>query len=461
MIVETSLDYLQRLASEVHGDTDLALEIGTAYMRVARVQGVPIAANLGLPDQAERSLRTAETMVASVLAAQPRNRTAFLRMAQISHDRMILASARRPNDDVVPLAQRAVQWLDKYLDTGPVDRSEGQQILLVSSNVANQLRIGERFDEALRLNRRAIDLAPTVYEDAYRGVLLNDRAMIHREQGELDEALNDIREAARLQEPDPGHMEQGRILNFVLTLSRQGAILGDDTGISLGRPQDALAPLERAFALSDAIVHKEPQIESNTRGRLSNAGIVLANTLRHLDAGQAVALYDHVLVHLGEVRDYPRFRRDEVRALAGSTYPLRQLGRSAEARQRLDQAFVRLKDLKLYPADQIELGSEAEDALTALGDDEVATGNLQHGTEIYRELLDRVIAAGPKPETSLADAQRLSRLYASTADLERRSGRTDAADTLDRRRVALWQHWQGKRPGNPFVLRQLAASSLH
>jgi hypothetical protein len=43
-------------------------------------------------------------------------------------------------------------------------------------------------------------------------------------------------------------------------------------------------------------------------------------------------------------------RRLEVDALAGSTYPLRRLGRSAEqARQRLDRAFKRLTELNLYP----------------------------------------------------------------------------------------------------------------
>ena len=65
--------------------------------------------------------------------------------------------------------------------------------------------------------------------------------MIHRERGALDDALKDIREAARLQEVEAAKGEVGRVMNFVLTLSRQGAILGDDNGVSLGRPTEALA----------------------------------------------------------------------------------------------------------------------------------------------------------------------------------------------------------------------------
>src|SRR5207302_1705530 len=37
LIVDTSLEYLRRLAADVRGDPELALEVGNAYMRVARV----------------------------------------------------------------------------------------------------------------------------------------------------------------------------------------------------------------------------------------------------------------------------------------------------------------------------------------------------------------------------------------------------------------------------------------
>src|SRR5262249_36620610 len=40
LIVDTSLEYLRRLGSDVRDDPDLALDVGTAYMRVGRVQGV-------------------------------------------------------------------------------------------------------------------------------------------------------------------------------------------------------------------------------------------------------------------------------------------------------------------------------------------------------------------------------------------------------------------------------------
>src|SRR6267154_487308 len=59
LIVDTALEYLRRVTADVRMDPALALEVGTAYMRVARVQGVNISANLGQTEQAERTAQMA------------------------------------------------------------------------------------------------------------------------------------------------------------------------------------------------------------------------------------------------------------------------------------------------------------------------------------------------------------------------------------------------------------------
>jgi serine/threonine protein kinase/tetratricopeptide (TPR) repeat protein len=461
LIVDTSLEYLRRLGTDVQGDPDLALEIGTAYMRVARVQGIPISPNLGQVDQAGQNLRKAEALISSVLASRPGYRLAFLRMAQIAHDRMQLAAGEqhRLDDEEFTLAQKSAEWLDKYLETGPVDPAEANQALVVLSNVSIRYRNRERFDEALRLNRRGIDIARSANQPLHVGNLLQNTALIHRDRGELDEALQDIREAARILEPQPGtsRPEQSRTMNLIAAIARQGEILGKDNAVSLGRPQEAIVPLERAFKLCDDYVHQDPN-DSNSRIRLSQTGIALADILRHSDASEAVHVYDHVLRHLAEIQNNSKFRREEVKALAGSSYPLQRLGRSAEARQRLDAAFSRLSQLKLYPSEQIPLGSEPDEAVRALVDYEAGNGNLPRAIEICEKHLGQIFAAKPKPESSLIDAADLSRLYSSMADIYRRSGRVDSAAALDTRRLDMWQQWARRLPNNAFVLRQIAAT---
>jgi tetratricopeptide (TPR) repeat protein len=298
-----------------------------------------------------------------------------------------------------------------------------------------------------------------VNQPLYVGALLQNTALVHRDRGELDEALHDIREGARILEPAPGiaHPAFGQVMNLVAVLAEQGKILGDEHDVSFSRPQEAVVPLERAFRLCDEFVHQDPH-DSNSRDSLSRVGIALADMLGHSDARQAVAVSDHVLRHLAEIKNNTTFPRVESQALVGSSYALRRLGRSAEAHERLAAAFERLTQLKLYPADRITLGSEADYALRALADDEADNGNVSRAIDIYQDLLLRILAANPKPEDSLADATRLSRLYASAAALNQRFGKADVASTLETRRAALWQHWARQLPDNPFVLRQASAT---
>jgi hypothetical protein len=117
-----------------------------------------------------------------------------------------------------------------------------------------------------------------------------------------------------------------------------------------------------------------------------------------------------------------------------------------------------LKQLKLYPADRITLGSEVDYALRGLADDEADNGHVSRAIDIYQDLLQRILAAKPKPEDSLADTARLSHLYSSSSALYQRAGKADVASALDTRRMALWQHWVRHLPDNPFVLRQVSAT---
>jgi tetratricopeptide (TPR) repeat protein len=224
--------------------------------------------------------------------------------------------------------------------------------------------------------------------------------------------------------------------------------------ISMGRSAEAIAPLERSFQVVDQIARQDPN-DSNIRIPLSMAGNILAGALRHIDPARALVIYDQTLRRIGEIKNNSRFRRDEVQDLVGSSYALRALGRDAEARKRLDDAFSRLSDLNLYPAEQVQAGSETQKALIALAEYEAATGNTSRGIEIYRDLLGRVLAAKPTPQSHLADALALSDIYSGATKLNRQAGQLGIALDLDARRVEIWRIWDVKLPKNEFVRRQM------
>jgi len=299
LIVDTSLDYLRRLAADVHGDPGLALEVGNAYMRVARVQGVPISPSLGQMDQAEKNLRIADGFVQSALKAQPENRTAMLRAAQIAHDQMILARYKHATEEAFENAKRSAAWLDKFrADRG--DEAESSAILNTYFNVADEfMRLGQ-FDDALRLSSRGTEVAKLFHRPSQEGNFLIVSALVYQKRGNLDQALSDIQQSVKLLDPGPDWITQGgQAGNFQHALVYQGKILGGDDSANMGRPADAVKSLDQAFQIADAFVHRDLN-DHSFRGSLAMAGIAMGDILRHSDPRRALEIYDHTLRHLAE-----------------------------------------------------------------------------------------------------------------------------------------------------------------
>ena len=456
LIVDTALEYLRRVTAGVAiaKDPELALEVGNAYMRVARVQGVPISPSLGQMEPAEKNLRLADGFIQSVLRAQPSNRTAMLRAAQISHDRMILAQYTGHPGEALAFARISAGWLEKF-NAGERDRAEASAIFNTYLNVADRFRSEEQFDEALRLCNRATALAAALNRPPQRGTFLWVSAKILQQRGDLDQALQAIQESVRLLDPGAAWVTKGgQAHNFQLALVYEGRILGDPGSISLGRPQEALQPLEHSFQIADEFVHRDRN-DHNSRGGLAMAGISLAGILRRSDAARALQVYDHTLRHLAETPDDEHLERFEITLLAGSSDALRSLGRLADARQRVDAALQRLRHLKMYPAERIEFGSPAEETLQALALNEAAANHPAAAVAEYQKLLDHI---QPVSDSSLEDAVSLSSIYDRAAGLYLRAGDPVRAAELKTRGLELWRAWQRKLPGNSFVLRQIAAS---
>jgi tRNA A-37 threonylcarbamoyl transferase component Bud32/tetratricopeptide (TPR) repeat protein len=459
LIVDTSLEYLRQLAREAQGDPELALEAGNAYMRVARVQGVPITSNLGQMNQADQNLKLAEGLMQSVLAAQPGNRTAMIRSAQIAHDRMLIARLSGRHEEALTFARKSAEWLEKF-QAGKDDRPEGTAVLTTYLNVADQFMLGRQYDDALRLSRRAVEVSQAMSIRSYLGTFLWVSAEVYRNRGDLDAALHDIRESVSKLDFGPEHPEQSIKMNYVFALIKQARILGEDRAVSLGRADEAVAVLDRAFTIADGFVHLDRDDQS-ARGRVAMAGITMGDILRHSDPRRSLEVYDHTFRHLTEIQDNSSFRRFEVSVLAGSVYPLRSLGRNAEAHQRLQGAFERLRQVNSYPAEKIRPGSEPDLTLCALADYQAGNGHLSDAIQTYNELLRRVVAWGPRTDDSLADATHVSRIYASLAPLYEQAHQNEQARDLDTRRRDLWRGWDAKLPHNNFVRGQLTAVNGH
>jgi len=459
LIVETSLEYLRRITADVRMAPALALEVGTAYLRVARVQRSDTA--LGQTQLAEGNDKKALALIDFVLASEPSNRIALLRAAEISQEQMQIAS-QRDQDEALQFARKTDQRLQAYLKTAslehPLDRAEAEGVILVLLNVANIYGFAEQFNDSIATSRRAIDLARTANWPAYIGAAELNLAIVYQEQGRLDEALQAIQEATLILEPATGEKSVGKPLAYVSALIHAGSILGEDGGISLNRPDEALTYLEHARQTADDLAQHDPN-QFGSRERVFSANVMMSGILSRSDPSRALELCDEALRRLAEIKEHPIARLHEAETLAGSTYALRRLGRGAEAHRRLDIAFDKLRKLGAYPSDTIKPGTEVDKALSALADHEAENNNFQRSIAVYEELLRKGAAAGAKPRTSLADALQESRVFAALGALYPQVHQTDSKSAIESRRLELWRYWDSQLPGNSFVRRQLEAAN--
>jgi serine/threonine protein kinase len=460
-IVATALDYLQRLSADAGNDPSLALDLGTAYMRVARVQGVNISTNLGETEKADESEAKAQALIESVLAADSRNRrgllrTGLLRAAQIAHDRMTLAGDERREEDALGYAKKALGYAERYLVAGTLnkksDREESQQIILVFINTANRFIQANRYDEAIPICKRAAEIAEATNWPAQAGSAWMLIAMAQRAKGELESAGESGRRAIALLTPAASETSSGRLMAYSLALMRQGQILGEDDAISLGRSREAIDYFERSRALADEFARRDPT-DFQSQYRVYSSDMRIAPIISHTDPKRALGFYDDALDRMAAVSTNAGTPLNEAAALAASVDPLLRLGRFAAARERVAAALERLGTLAVDRAGKERPVPQLVEALRAQAECEAATRHPEKALKIYIDLIASVGQA-----RTLEEAVNLSSLYRAGEGVAARSGASGEASDFAARRHELWRIWKAKLPGSSYVTAQAAAA---
>lgn len=452
-IVSVSMAYLDGLGREARGDSQLTADLVYGYIQLAKVQGVPTFANLGQLPEAESSLAKAESYVQTLLssAARPED---LDKAAEIAELRMIVADTRQRDSDALVFARQSVARLESLMARGPAPEL-ARTTTSYWINLANGYLNQHLYDDAVRYARRGVELGRkygSPVDEQAAGLSLAANAL--RQSGQLEAALSAITESRKLVETASYSSNWRRASVLYTILWRQGQILGADSSVSLGRTEDALEPLQRAFDLMEGIASQDPA-DSLSRDRVGTAAQQLGDVLRHRDAHRALQVYDRGILRQREIRVSVRARRMEARLLAHSVYPLLDLQRPREAADRVAVALAILRETKDYPAPEVGVGSEPSDVLLAEADEQAASGHPDQALLTCRDLLQRVLAAKPDPESDLMQAAAISQIYETLANVARRVGSASEADAAAGRRLALWRSWQAKLPGNSFVERQL------
>ena len=457
-IVTAGMQYLDRLASQAAGDTSLSLEVAGGYLQLGQVQGVPTMSNLGDFAGAALSLEKAGKAVDVVLQTSPRNLDALMLRAEISMDRMILADSQNRDSEAESWGRACVATLDLIRRTLHPSPQQIRDMTTFYVNAGLSFMNRHEPEDAIRNTRQAVAMARAGADSRDIAVGLSLLANILRQSGDLDGALSAITESRAVAETVSFHDPNDRALILYIILWRQGQILGSDEEISLGRADDAIEPLRRAFDLMEQQASKDPA-DATSRDRLATAAWQLGDVLRHRDPREALAVFDRAIARQRELPGNVLARHAEARLLARSSYALRDLDRGAEARERIGRALALLAAGRDYPAPSVQPGGVAEAAVRALADQQIAAGQRDRAIATYRDLLDREMASHPHPDRDLRQAASLSRLYQSLERLYAASGNHREAANLNGQRRELWLAWNRKLPSNPYIQRQLDAAA--
>jgi serine/threonine protein kinase len=454
-MVSDSLQYLTSLSSDIHGDKDLALEIAYAYVRVAHAQGDPTSPNLGQFAEAEASLKKAQGFVDSVLTVDPGNRRALFIAATIAHDRMELAEELNRRDEMVSWAGETSGRVERFMSLGKVDPKDVYSMGYFEQNVAHSYSDARRFADALRASQRALEIIEPV-PSAHRlhGSILGAIVIARWQTGDLDGALQTAQESVQLQETQAASGHASARINLASALCSEGEILGkQDAEPSLGRTREALAAFQRGLDITEELAKMD---SDDYRSRQWEAIIALeiGNIRRHDEPQKALAVYDHALARIREVKTDASMQLGTAELLADSSYAARWAGQREDAKRRIEEAFQLLRDAHQYPASAIEPMSTSDSVMRAAADHYAETGEPNKAIAAYQELSDKLTAWKPDPQNDLRDATCLSRTWTAQANLLRRVGRSDEANRLETQRTELWNHWNDKLPNAQFLLRQ-------
>jgi serine/threonine protein kinase len=455
-MVTDSLQYLTSLRSEVHGDRELELEIAYAYVRVAHAQGDPTSPNLGQFAEAKVSLDNAERFVDAVLAQDPLNQRGLFIATTIAHDRMELASSQERVEEIFSWADKTGDLVERFMRLGgEFTPHEVYSMGYFEQNVARAYADTRHFDKAIHAANRALEIVqPVPSARRVEGSVIGTLVIARWQTGDLVGAFNDAKRAVELQQVEAATGHASLRVNLANALFTEGLILGKaDAEPSLGRYHDALAPIQQGMEIGEDLASTDSS-DYMSRFTLAVLSVQFANILRHQDPREALAVYDHALARLREIKPNVSSQLAEADLLAASSYAARWIGRGEDARGRINDAFLPLRDLHIYPADKVEPMSEADDALQAQADDYAETGQIAEAIGAYQELLAKLMAWKPDIDNDLRDATCIARAWTGLAILLRRAGRVNDAAQLEKQRAELFAYWKTKLPNGDFLIRQ-------
>ncbi len=369
LMVETGLEYLDRLAEEADDDPELQQELAAAYGKLGDVQGRQMRANLGDTTGAlESYAKAVDLLERQPEAATPDSdavlRDTYLKLAEMNR------VVNRPQD-ALGHYRKAEGIAEGLLASDPEDAVAKSRLGAVLERLAELLASEGQAEEGLAVLGRAYTIRRTLLEEdphdpeRRRGLAVGDflKGRFAAGAGQHEDALVNFRSALAAFEPlaraDPNNDVYQRDLHIVY-----GKI--GDALMALDRKVDALESYESALAIAEANVAAAPDDATALAGlsiecchvgdsqlALGRIAAALSTFQRYLQASEARVRLDPTSSNTRRERGVALYKMGEVNTVLAArpedSAEVR-LDRWREARswfERSHDEFVSMRDEKL------------------------------------------------------------------------------------------------------------------
>jgi len=189
-------------------------------------------------------------------------------VANVAHDRAVVAYAERRPEEVITWSPKAVEGFDRLARLGNLTRREINGATYIYGDLAEVHTRLHRFQDAVPYARLGIDYSGnTATVPGPRTQAFNMLAGALTYLGDLQSAQEAVRQARQLWEQllrDEGDTYYTRLILYQ-TRCREGLLLGEEGGVNLNRPDESAARLQEAFdALENFAQTDRNQYESCT-----------------------------------------------------------------------------------------------------------------------------------------------------------------------------------------------------
>ncbi len=298
-LVRTALTYLDSLAAEAGGDPGLQRELGTAYAKVAAVQGQPGVPNLGKSKEALVSYRKA----LGVLQDAARSHPAGDLTERIAETLLDMSNVKLATGDTVGAREDLEKARVTLQGADPGSVEALRLRTLTDRRLGNIYSNLGRVQEGVAMARESVAAAtelvarhPVAASYQVLGDVQGALSSAHRGAGDLPSALADtgaaiaaLRQADRL---EPGLSSVREALFWAY--ENQGTVAGNPTTANFGDAKAALESYRQGLELAETAVAADPH-DRNAQRRLGAACLNIADTFSVTDPEQAIRYYDRMI----------------------------------------------------------------------------------------------------------------------------------------------------------------------